>query len=60
VLAFLIFRVTDILKPWPTRRLQSLDGGLGVMIDDYIAGVYTSIIIAGLKPLLAACGIVVP
>lgn len=60
VLAFLIFRVTDILKPWPTRRLQSLDGGLGVMIDDYIAGVYTSIIIAGLKQLLAACGIVVP
>ncbi|MGV7927642.1 MAG: phosphatidylglycerophosphatase A [Spirochaetota bacterium] len=57
VLAFVIFRVFDILKPWPTRRLQSIKGGLGVMIDDWVAGIYTSVIIVGLKLLLPALGI---
>ncbi len=57
VLAFIIFRVFDILKPWPTRRLQSMKGGLGVMIDDWVAGIYTSVIIVGLKLLLPALGI---
>jgi len=45
ILAFLIFRVLDIIKPYPARKLQDLHGGLGVMIDDYIAGIYTNLII---------------
>lgn len=40
VLAFILFRIFDIIKPWPARKLQDLHGGLGIMIDDYIAGLY--------------------
>ncbi len=40
ILAFILFRIFDILKPFPADNLQSLRGGLGIMIDDYIAGIY--------------------
>ena len=45
VMAFFIFRIMDILKPFPAGRLQSLKGGWGIMIDDYIAGIYTNLIL---------------
>jgi len=38
--AFVLFRAFDILKPWPIKRLEDIDGGLGVMIDDAAAGIY--------------------
>ena len=38
--AFLLFRVLDIVKPWPIRRLERLPGGLGIMADDLLAGLY--------------------
>ncbi len=41
VLAFVLFRVFDIIKPFPANSLESLKGGLGIMIDDFIAGIYT-------------------
>ena len=37
--AFLLFRVLDILKPWPIRRFERLPGGWGIMADDVTAGV---------------------
>ncbi len=40
VAAFLCFRVLDIWKPWPARRLERLHGGLGIMADDLMVGVY--------------------
>jgi len=43
VAGFVLFRVFDIAKPWPLRRLQDLHGGLGVMIDDIGAGVYANV-----------------
>jgi phosphatidylglycerophosphatase A len=36
--AFVLFRVFDVWKPWPLRRLESLPGGLGVLADDLAAG----------------------
>jgi len=42
---FLIFRAFDIVKPWPLRRLERIPGGLGVMLDDLGAGVYTNIVL---------------
>ncbi len=45
VAGFLIFRIFDIVKPWPLRRLQDLRGGTGVMIDDIGAGIYTNIVL---------------
>lgn len=44
VLAFILFRLFDIIKPFPARSLQSLNGGLGIMIDDIIAGAYAFIV----------------
>ena len=37
--AFIVFRILDIWKPWPIRRLERLHGGLGIMSDDLLAGV---------------------
>lgn len=39
-LAFALFRVADILKPWPCRRLETLPRGWGVMSDDIMAGLW--------------------
>jgi len=40
VSAFLLFRLFDIWKPYPIRRLEGLESGLGVMADDIGAGIY--------------------
>ena len=42
--AFLLFRVFDIWKPYPIRRLEGLGTGLGVMADDIGAGIYALIV----------------
>lgn len=39
-LGFLLFRLFDIVKPAPARQLERLHGGLGIMMDDVIAGIY--------------------
>lgn len=50
--AFLLFRVFDILKPWPCDYLdRTLHGGFGVMADDIAAGVYAAICMLGLTQL---------
>lgn len=38
-LGLLLFRLLDITKPWPIRRLERLHGGVGIMLDDVAAGV---------------------
>ncbi|HUI50635.1 MAG TPA: phosphatidylglycerophosphatase A [Terriglobales bacterium] len=40
---FLLFRLFDISKPFPCRRLENLPGGWGIMADDWMAGVYAAI-----------------
>jgi len=42
VVGFLWFRVFDILKPWPIRRVEYLPRGWGVMADDLFAGLYAA------------------
>jgi phosphatidylglycerophosphatase A len=45
-IGFFLFRLFDILKPFPIRRLErGLKGGFGVVLDDVIAGVYANIIL---------------
>jgi phosphatidylglycerophosphatase A len=51
VLGFLLFRVADIVKPYPANRFEALHGGLGIMADDAMAAVYSNI---ALRLLLAA------
>lgn len=49
--AFLLFRLFDIWKPWPVSWAdRAVKGGLGVMLDDVIAGLYAAIVVA-----IAAC-----
>lgn len=44
--AFLLFRVFDILKPFPIRKIEYLlDGGIGIVADDIMAALYTNIIL---------------
>lgn len=46
VFAFFAFRVFDVLKPPPADRLERLPGGLGIMLDDVMAGLYTNAILS--------------
>jgi phosphatidylglycerophosphatase A len=50
--AFLLFRLFDIWKPFPARQLQEMHGGLGVMLDDLIAGAYALALIVISRALL--------
>jgi len=43
LLAFGLFRLYDIWKPWIVKKAEDLDGGLGVMADDIVAGVFANI-----------------
>ena len=43
-IAFLLFRLFDIFKPFPVRRFESFKGGWGIMLDDIGAGIYTIVI----------------
>lgn len=43
--AFIIWRLLDIFKPFPARKLESIKGGWGVILDDVVSGIYTFIII---------------
>lgn len=43
VTGFGLFRLFDILKPPPVRALEALPGGLGVMLDDVLAGIYANL-----------------
>ncbi len=42
--AFLLFRLFDIVKPFPAARLEAVPGGWGVMLDDVMAGAYTALV----------------
>jgi len=41
---FFIFRLFDIIKPFPVNKMEKLPGGLGIMSDDVIAGIYANIV----------------
>jgi phosphatidylglycerophosphatase A len=45
LLGFILFRLFDIWKPWPIRRLEKLPGGWGIMADDWMAGIYAAILL---------------
>jgi phosphatidylglycerophosphatase A len=44
-LGFILFRVFDILKPYPIRRLEKVGGGAGIVLDDLLAGIYANVCI---------------
>ena len=42
---FLLFRLFDIVKPWPIRKLEKLPKGWGILADDLMAGVFAAIVL---------------
>jgi phosphatidylglycerophosphatase A len=44
-LGFLLFRIFDIAKPWPIRKLEKLPKGWGVLADDLLAAVFAAIVL---------------
>jgi phosphatidylglycerophosphatase A len=42
---FLLFRLMDVVKPWPARDLERLPGGWGIMADDAAAGLYAQLVL---------------
>ena len=44
LVVFLLFRTIDIIKPFPIRKIENLNGSLGIVGDDILAGLYTNIL----------------
>jgi len=44
-LGFVLFRLFDIIKPWPINIIQKLPSGWGILADDLLAGVYAAIVL---------------
>jgi phosphatidylglycerophosphatase A len=42
---FVLFRIFDVLKPFPIKNLQRLPGGWGIVSDDVVAGIYAAIVL---------------
>ena len=45
LLGFVLFRVLDVLKPWPAGRFERLHGGVGIMADDIMAAIYGNLLL---------------
>ena len=48
IIGFVVFRVLDVVKPWPSAQFERLPGGLGVMADDGMAAIYGNLVMHGL------------
>jgi len=50
-IGFLLFRILDILKPFPAGWIdRNLSGGWGIVLDDVVAGIYANLILQGIRP----------
>jgi phosphatidylglycerophosphatase A len=45
MVSFILFRFFDIVKPYPARDMERLHGGLGIMCDDWVAGIYAATVL---------------
>jgi phosphatidylglycerophosphatase A len=52
--AFGLYRAADVVKPWPARRFEELEGGTGIVADDVAAGAYAGLILLGWEHFAAA------
>jgi phosphatidylglycerophosphatase A len=57
IVGFFIFRVLDVIKPFPARRLEHLHGGLGIMADDLMVALYGNILVRVLIIVAARLGL---
>ena len=49
--AFLLFRIADVIKPYPANRFEAFHGGLGIMADDAMAGLYANLVLRAMLAL---------
>ncbi len=49
LVAFALFRLFDIWKPYPIKTLDKIPSGWGIMLDDVLAGVYTLLVLSVLR-----------
>lgn len=52
-----LFRILDIIKPFPVRNVEKLPGGVGIMADDVLAGILANLILRGVSWLLLGEGL---
>lgn len=53
IIGFILFRIFDIIKPWPIKWLdKKVHGGFGIMIDDLLAGFFALLIMQGLAAII--------
>jgi len=52
LLSFIIFRIIDIGKPFPLKKLEKIKGGWGIMLDDVVAGFLTNLVVTFIKGFL--------
>ena len=45
VLGFLLFRLLDVIKPFPAAQLEHIHGGMGIMADDAVAGIFSHLLL---------------
>lgn len=45
IAAFVLFRIFDIVKPYPIKKIEHFSGSWGIMIDDIVAGIYTAVFV---------------
>ena len=57
--AFVLFRVLDVVKPWPASAAERLGGAVGVVTDDLIAGLYAAVAIRAVVALWPAAGLLI-
>ena len=57
IVGFFLFRILDIVKPFPARHLEKLPGGAGIMADDICAGIMANLILRALEWLFFAGGL---
>ncbi|MBN2589714.1 MAG: phosphatidylglycerophosphatase A [Sedimentisphaerales bacterium] len=62
ILGFLLFRIFDIAKPWPIRKLEKYPDGWGILLDDLLAGVLAGVVLffCRYKVLDFMCGMLFP
>jgi len=49
IAGFVLFRLFDIVKPWPANKLEALPGGTGIVADDLMAGLYANLILQAVR-----------
>jgi len=57
IVGFFLFRIVDIVKPFPVRQMEKLPGGIGIMADDICGGIMVNLILRALGWLFFADGL---